>query len=119
VHAQIDKEFTPFLYEAPNPPEQPATLCFIALGSAGKGSRIIDVLVDPVSLDLVTWHYDAFWLRCQKFIGLGTSNPSCIISVMKNWRNPAHIRRHQCAATTVTSTVSSTPFQNDLETEGR
>ncbi len=25
-------------------------------------------------------------LRCQKFIGLGMSNPSCIISVLKNWR---------------------------------
>jgi protein O-GlcNAc transferase len=24
-------------------------------------------------------------LRCQKFIGLGMSNPSCIISVLKNW----------------------------------
>ena len=24
-------------------------------------------------------------LRCQKFIGLGMSNPSCIISVLKDW----------------------------------
>jgi hypothetical protein len=39
----------PLTYEAPNAPEQPATLRFIALGSAGKGPRIIDVLVDPVS----------------------------------------------------------------------
>ena len=58
--ARIDKEFTPFLYEAPNAPEQPATLRFIAVGGAAKGPRIIDVLVDPASLDFVTWHYDAF-----------------------------------------------------------
>jgi uncharacterized iron-regulated membrane protein len=60
VQARIDKEFTPFHYEAPNAPEQPATLRFVALGGAAKGSRVIDVLVDPVSLDFVTWHYDAF-----------------------------------------------------------
>jgi uncharacterized iron-regulated membrane protein len=60
MQARIDKEFTPFLYEAPNAPEQPATLRFIAVGGAAKGPRIIDVLVDPASLDFVTWHYDAF-----------------------------------------------------------
>ena len=60
MQARIDKEFTPFLYEAPNAPEQPASLRFVALGGAAKGPRIIDVLVDPVSLDFVTWHYDAF-----------------------------------------------------------
>jgi uncharacterized iron-regulated membrane protein len=60
VQARIDKEFTPFLYEVPNAPERPTTVRFIALGSAAKGPRIIDVLVDPVSLDFVKWHYDAF-----------------------------------------------------------
>ena len=60
VQARIGKEFTPFLYEPPNALEQPATLRFIALGGAGKSPRIIGVLVDPVSLDFVTWHYDAF-----------------------------------------------------------
>ena len=60
MQPRIDKEFTPFLYEAPNGPERPARLRFIALGAAGKGPRIIDVLVDPVSFDFVTWHYDAF-----------------------------------------------------------
>jgi uncharacterized iron-regulated membrane protein len=60
MQARIDKEFMPFLYEAPNAPGQPATLRFIGLGAAGKGPRIIDVLVDPVSLDFVTWRYDAF-----------------------------------------------------------
>jgi uncharacterized iron-regulated membrane protein len=57
VQARIDKEFTPVLYEAPNAPEQPATLRFVALAGAAKGPRIIDVLVDPVTLDFVTWHY--------------------------------------------------------------
>jgi uncharacterized iron-regulated membrane protein len=57
VQARIDKEFTPVLYEGPNAPEQPATLRFVALGGAAKGPRIIDVLVDPVTLDFVTWHY--------------------------------------------------------------
>src|SRR5437762_9335644 len=60
MQARIDKEFTPFLYEAPNAPGQPATLRCIALGVAAKGSRVIDVLVDPISLDFVTWHDDAF-----------------------------------------------------------
>jgi len=60
VQARIDKDYTPFLYEAPNAPEQPATLRFIALEGAAAGPRIIDVLVDPVSLDFVKWHYDAF-----------------------------------------------------------
>jgi uncharacterized iron-regulated membrane protein len=57
VRARIDKEFAPVLYEAPNAPEQPASLRFVALGGAAKGPRIIDVLVDPVTLDLVTWQH--------------------------------------------------------------
>jgi uncharacterized iron-regulated membrane protein len=57
VQARIDKEFTPVLCEAPNAPEQPPTVRFVALGGAAKGPRIIDVLVDPVTLDFVTWHY--------------------------------------------------------------
>jgi uncharacterized iron-regulated membrane protein len=60
MQARIGKELTPFLYEAPNAPEEPARVRFIALGGAWKGPRIIDVLVDPVSLEFVTWHYDAF-----------------------------------------------------------
>jgi uncharacterized iron-regulated membrane protein len=57
VQARIDKEFAPVLYGAPNAPEQPATLRFVALGGDAKGSRILDVVVDPVTLDFVTWHY--------------------------------------------------------------
>jgi uncharacterized iron-regulated membrane protein len=57
VRARIDKEFAPVLYEAPIAPEQPASLRFVALGGAAKGPRIIDVLVDPVTLDFVTWQY--------------------------------------------------------------
>jgi len=60
VQARIGGEFSPFLYHAPNAPEQPATLHFIALGGAAKGTRVINVLVDPVSLDVVRWHHDAF-----------------------------------------------------------
>jgi uncharacterized iron-regulated membrane protein len=60
VQARIEKEFTPVLYQAPNAPEQPATLRFVALGGAAQGPRVIDVLVDPGSLDFVTWHHDAF-----------------------------------------------------------
>src|SRR6266403_2382384 len=30
VQARMDKDFTPVLYEAPNAPEQPATLRFVA-----------------------------------------------------------------------------------------
>jgi uncharacterized iron-regulated membrane protein len=60
VRARIDQELTPVLYEAPDAPEQPATLRFVALGGAAQGPRIINVMVDPVSLDFVTWHYDAF-----------------------------------------------------------
>jgi uncharacterized iron-regulated membrane protein len=57
VQARIDKEFTPVLYEAPHAPEQPAALRFVALAGAEKGPRIIDLLVDLVTLDFVTWHY--------------------------------------------------------------
>jgi uncharacterized iron-regulated membrane protein len=57
VQARIDKGFTPVLYEAPHAPEQPAALRFVALAGAEKGPRIIDLLVDLVTLDFVTWHY--------------------------------------------------------------
>jgi len=57
VRARIDNEFAPVLYEAPNAPEQPASLRFVALGGAAKGPRIIDVLVDRVTLDFVTLQY--------------------------------------------------------------
>lgn len=60
VQTGIGKEFTPVLYLAPTAPEQPATLRLIAFGGAAKGPRVIDVLVDPVSLDLVRWHYEPF-----------------------------------------------------------
>ncbi len=60
VQTRIGKEFTPFLYEAPTAPGQPATLRLIALGGAAKGPRVLSVLVDPVSLDLVRWRYEAF-----------------------------------------------------------
>jgi uncharacterized iron-regulated membrane protein len=60
VQTRIGKEFTPVRYEAPTAPEQPATLRLIAFGGAAKGPCIIEILVDPVSLDLVRWHYDPF-----------------------------------------------------------
>ncbi|MGC2076419.1 MAG: PepSY-associated TM helix domain-containing protein [Xanthobacteraceae bacterium] len=60
VQARIGEEFTPVLYQAPNAPDQPATLNFIALGRAVKGPRVISMLVDLVSLDVVRWHHDAF-----------------------------------------------------------
>jgi uncharacterized iron-regulated membrane protein len=60
VQTRIGKEFTPVRYEAPTALEQPATLRLIAFGGAAKGPRVIDVLVDPVSLDLVRRHYDPF-----------------------------------------------------------
>lgn len=60
VQTRIGKEFTPVLYEASTAPEQPATLRLIASEGAAKGPRVINVLVDPVSLDLVRWHYEPF-----------------------------------------------------------
>jgi len=60
VQARIGKEFTSFLYEAPTAPGQPATLRLIALGDTENGRRVIGVLVDPVSLDVVSWRYEAF-----------------------------------------------------------
>jgi uncharacterized iron-regulated membrane protein len=60
VQTGIGKEFTPVLYLAPTAPEQPATLRLIAFGGAAKGPRVIEVLVDPVSLDLVRWHHQPF-----------------------------------------------------------
>jgi uncharacterized iron-regulated membrane protein len=60
VQTRIGKEFAPVLYEVPTAPEQPATLRLIAFGGAAKGPRVIEVLVDPVSLDLVRRHYDPF-----------------------------------------------------------
>ena len=60
VQTRIGKEFTPVIYEAPTAPEQPATLRLTAFGGAARGPRVIYVLVDPVSLDLVRWHYEPF-----------------------------------------------------------
>jgi uncharacterized iron-regulated membrane protein len=60
VQTRIGKEFSPVLYEAPTAPEQPETLRLVAFGGAAKGPRVIDVLVDPVSLDLVRWRYEPF-----------------------------------------------------------
>jgi uncharacterized iron-regulated membrane protein len=60
VQTRIGIEFAPLLYEAPTASEQPATLRLVAFGGAEKGPRVIDVLVDPVSLDLVRWHYEPF-----------------------------------------------------------
>jgi uncharacterized iron-regulated membrane protein len=60
VQTRIGKEFTPVLYEAPTAPEQPAILRLIAFRGAAKEPRVIDVLVDPVSLDLVRWRHDPF-----------------------------------------------------------
>jgi len=60
VQARIGKEFTSFLYEAPTAPGLPATLRLIALGDTENGRRVIGVLVDPVSLDVVSWRYEAF-----------------------------------------------------------
>jgi uncharacterized iron-regulated membrane protein len=57
---RIAKEFTPFLYEAPTLPGQRAIIRLMTLGDAANGRRVIGVLVDPVSLNLVTWRYDTF-----------------------------------------------------------
>jgi uncharacterized iron-regulated membrane protein len=70
ARARIGKEFTPFLYEAPTAPGQPTTLRLMALGDAVKGRRVIGVLVDPVSLDLVSWRYEAFSGFLRVLVGL-------------------------------------------------
>lgn len=59
VQARVGEDFTPFLYEAPDAPEQPATMRLIARTGVAKQFRVIGVFVDPVSLDLVRWRYDA------------------------------------------------------------
>jgi uncharacterized iron-regulated membrane protein len=60
MQARIGGEFKPFLYQAPNAPEQPAVLHLIARGGAARGPRVINVQVDPVSLDLVRRQYEVF-----------------------------------------------------------
>jgi uncharacterized iron-regulated membrane protein len=60
VQARVGEDFTPFLYRAPQALEQPATIRLITRAGAAKTSRVIGVLVDPVSLDLVRWRDDAF-----------------------------------------------------------
>jgi uncharacterized iron-regulated membrane protein len=61
VQGRIGKQFKPYLYEAPAVPGQPATLRLIALeGGPGAPIGVRVLLVDPVSLDFVRWHYRPF-----------------------------------------------------------
>jgi uncharacterized iron-regulated membrane protein len=60
VQAGIGKEFKPFLYKPPRAPGQPASVRLIALEGVAVGPRVIEVLVDPVSLDFVKWNHNAF-----------------------------------------------------------
>ena len=60
VQARIGKEFKPFLYEPPGGPGRPASVRFIALEGVAAGPRVIEVMVDPVSLDFVRQNYNAF-----------------------------------------------------------
>lgn len=60
VQARIGNRFTPFLYEPPSAPKQAATVRLIALEGAAARSRIVSVLVDPVSLEFIRWDYSAF-----------------------------------------------------------
>jgi uncharacterized iron-regulated membrane protein/SAM-dependent methyltransferase/uncharacterized protein YbaR (Trm112 family) len=53
AQANVGRRYTPFVYEPPRAPEQPATVRFIALSEAAAEHRLIELLVDPVSLRLV------------------------------------------------------------------
>lgn len=63
VQAEVGKEFTPYLYEASQAPEQPVTVRLIVLGNAGARPRVTAVSVNPDSLDMIA-------LRTNQFPGL-------------------------------------------------
>lgn len=60
VQARIGMGFKPVLYEPPAGPGRPASIQFIALEGVAAGPRVIEVMVDPVSLDFVRQSYNAF-----------------------------------------------------------
>lgn len=60
VQARIGKQFRPFLYEPPAAPGRPASIRLIALEGVAAGPRVIEVWVDPVSLDFVRQNFNAF-----------------------------------------------------------
>jgi uncharacterized iron-regulated membrane protein len=53
AQAGVGARYSPFGYEPPESPEQPATVRFVALSDVAEGQRLIVVLVDPVSLRIV------------------------------------------------------------------
>lgn len=59
AQARIGKDYTPFRYEAPATANEPAVVGLVALAAAARGPRVIRVLVDPVSLNLVRWRHTA------------------------------------------------------------
>jgi uncharacterized iron-regulated membrane protein len=60
VQVGIGKDFRPFLYESPSEPGQPATVRLITHEGVAARPRVIEVLVDPVSLNFVERHSKAF-----------------------------------------------------------